>query len=94
MALSRPVNGVAADKWGVEFTLDIAKIPALGTSVNVSFEEAVFGCEKEIELNFREMCETCHGTGAKEGTQPETCSRCNGTGRVRNAGRMDSGCIS
>ena len=52
------------------------------TSVNVSFEEAVFGCEKEIELNFREMCETCHGTGAKEGTQPETCSRCNGTGRV------------
>ena len=36
MALSRPVNGVAADKWGVEFTLDIAKIPALGTSVNVS----------------------------------------------------------
>jgi molecular chaperone DnaJ len=52
------------------------------TSVNVSFEEAVFGCEKEIELNFREVCETCHGTGAKEGTQPETCSRCNGTGRI------------
>jgi outer membrane receptor protein involved in Fe transport len=36
MALSRPVNGVAADKWGVEFTLDVAKIPSLGTSINVS----------------------------------------------------------
>lgn len=36
MALSRPVNGVAMDKWGVEFTLDLAKIPALGTSVNLS----------------------------------------------------------
>ena len=36
MAYSRPVNGVAADKWGVEFTLDLAKIPALGTSINVS----------------------------------------------------------
>ena len=36
MSLSRPVNGIAMDKWGVEFTFDVAKIPALGTSVNVS----------------------------------------------------------
>lgn len=36
MAVSVPDNGVAADKWGVEFTLDVAKIPSLGTSVNVS----------------------------------------------------------
>ena len=36
MSLSRPVNGVELDKWGLEFTLDIAKIPAIGTSVNVS----------------------------------------------------------
>ena len=36
MALSRPANDIATDKWGVEFTLDLAKIPAIGTSVNVS----------------------------------------------------------
>ncbi len=36
MALSRPVNGISTDKWGVEFTFDLARIPALGTSVNVS----------------------------------------------------------
>ena len=52
------------------------------TSVSISFEEAVFGCEKQIEINFREECETCHGTGAKAGTSPETCGRCHGTGRV------------
>lgn len=52
------------------------------TSVNISFEEAVFGCEKQIEINYREECETCHGTGAKAGTSPETCTRCHGTGRV------------
>ncbi|MDO4614094.1 MAG: molecular chaperone DnaJ [Lachnospiraceae bacterium] len=50
--------------------------------VNITFEEAVFGCEKEIELNFREACENCGGTGAKPGTSPETCRRCGGTGRV------------
>ena len=52
------------------------------TSVNISFEEAVFGCTKEIELNLREECKTCSGTGAKAGTSPETCSKCRGTGRV------------
>lgn len=52
------------------------------TSVSISFEEAVFGCTKQIEINFREECPTCKGTGAKAGTSPETCSRCHGTGRV------------
>jgi molecular chaperone DnaJ len=52
------------------------------TSVSISFEEAVFGCTKQIEINFREECSTCKGTGAKAGTSPETCSRCHGTGRV------------
>ena len=36
MALSRPANDIATDKWGVEFTLDVARIPAIGTSINVS----------------------------------------------------------
>ena len=35
------------------------------TSVRITFEEAVFGCDKEIEINFKETCASCHGTGAK-----------------------------
>ena len=46
--------------------------------VRISFEEAVFGCEKEIEVNVKEECKTCKGSGAKPGTSPETCHVCNG----------------
>ena len=42
----------------------------------------VFGCEKEIELNMKDECTTCHGTGAKPGTSPETCPKCGGKGQV------------
>ncbi len=52
------------------------------TSVNITFEEAVFGCEKQIELTLRESCPTCGGSGAKPGTTAQTCSKCHGTGRV------------
>lgn len=52
------------------------------TSVRLTFEDAVFGCEKEVKINYREECEKCHGTGAKEGTQPETCTKCKGQGRI------------
>ena len=51
-------------------------------SVRITFEEAVFGCEKELDLTLKDVCETCHGTGAKPGTSPETCSKCHGTGQV------------
>jgi molecular chaperone DnaJ len=51
-------------------------------SVRITFEEAVFGCEKEIDVVLKEECETCHGTGAKPGTSPETCSQCGGKGQV------------
>lgn len=54
----------------------------LRTSVRISFEEAVFGCKKEIDLNVKENCKTCNGTGAKPGTNPETCSKCGGKGQV------------
>lgn len=54
----------------------------LRTSVRISFEEAVFGCKKEIELNVKETCKTCNGSGAKPGTSPETCSKCGGKGQV------------
>ncbi|SHI54750.1 molecular chaperone DnaJ [Parasporobacterium paucivorans] len=51
-------------------------------SIRITFEEAVFGCEKEIELILKEECPTCHGTGAKPGTQPVTCSKCQGQGQI------------
>ena len=51
-------------------------------SVRISFEEAVFGCEKELELNLKDDCPTCHGSGARPGTSPETCSKCGGKGKV------------
>lgn len=54
----------------------------LRTSVRITFEEAVFGTEKEIELNVKEECKTCHGSGAKPGTSPETCTKCGGKGQV------------
>ena len=52
------------------------------TSVRITFEEAVFGVSKEIELTLKDECATCHGTGAKPGTSPETCSKCGGKGQV------------
>lgn len=52
------------------------------TSVRISFEEAVFGCEKEIELTLKDECSTCHGNGAKPGTTPVTCTKCGGKGQV------------
>lgn len=52
------------------------------TSVRITFEEAVFGVEKEIELTLKDECKTCHGTGAKPGTNPETCTKCGGKGQV------------
>ncbi len=54
----------------------------LRTSVRITFEEAVFGTEKEIELTVKEECKTCHGTGAKPGTSPVTCPKCGGKGQV------------
>ena len=53
-------------------------------NLTVSFEEAAFGVEKELTIPREEMCETCHGSGAKPGTEPVTCKTCNGTGQVRS----------
>lgn len=52
------------------------------TSVRITFEEACFGTEKELELTLKDECTTCHGTGAKPGTTPETCPKCGGKGQV------------
>ena len=54
----------------------------LRAAVRISFEEAAFGCEKEIEITLKDECTTCHTTGAKPGTNPETCTKCGGKGKV------------
>ncbi|MDO4678291.1 MAG: molecular chaperone DnaJ [Eubacteriales bacterium] len=54
----------------------------LRARVNITFEEAVFGCEKELEIMLKDECTTCHGTGAKPGTSPVTCPKCNGEGQI------------
>ena len=50
--------------------------------VRITFEEAVFACEKELEVVIKDPCTTCNGTGAKPGTSPETCPKCGGKGQV------------
>lgn len=51
-------------------------------SMMLSFEEAIFGKETEVEIASDENCDTCHGSGAKPGTSKDTCSHCGGTGQV------------
>ncbi len=55
----------------------------LRVNINITFEEAAFGCEKKIKLTRKESCPECSGSGAKKGTSPKTCPTCNGTGQVR-----------
>ncbi len=51
--------------------------------IELTFEEAAFGTEKEVSAARIEACDRCQGSGAEPGTQPETCLRCNGRGTVR-----------
>ncbi len=54
----------------------------LRASIDITFEEAYLGTEKEIVISRNEECNTCHGNGAKPGTKIETCNVCHGTGTV------------
>jgi molecular chaperone DnaJ len=54
----------------------------LRAAVRITFNEAVKGCEKELELNLKDPCPTCNGSGAKPGTSPVTCPKCQGKGQV------------
>jgi molecular chaperone DnaJ len=56
---------------------------SLKTRLSLSFEEAVFGAEKDIEITRVEQCSICHGVGSKPGTNPQKCPECNGNGEVR-----------
>ena len=59
-----------------------SKGASLRYDIEITFEEAFLGVEKEISFNREETCNTCHGTGAKPGTKVENCSMCNGTGQI------------
>jgi len=63
----------------------------INVRVTISFEEAVFGCKKEISFARIEACSECGGNGAAKGTKPETCNVCNGTGSVRVKQNMGFG---
>jgi len=55
--------------------------------ITLTFEEAIFGCEKEIEGRRTETCSKCNGTGCESGSRPVKCPECNGSGQVRRAQR-------
>ncbi|MBI2859340.1 MAG: molecular chaperone DnaJ [Chloroflexi bacterium] len=67
------------------------KTPQKGSDLNarldISFEQAIFGCEQELEVTRVETCAECRGRGAEKGTKPESCINCGGTGRVQRVER-------
>ena len=75
------------DVFGTSFGRTAQRVPQKGDSLQsyltLSFEEAVFGCNKEVEIQRIEFCPSCHGIGSEPGTNPETCPDCRGTGQVR-----------
>lgn len=52
-------------------------------NLTITFEEAAFGCKKEISYRREEKCASCGGTGAKPGSSTKTCTKCGGTGQIR-----------
>lgn len=73
--------------FGTPFTKRAQRVPQKGDSLQshltLSFKEAVFGCDKEVEIQRIEFCPSCHGIGCEPGTNPETCPDCRGTGQMR-----------
>ena len=66
---------------------------SLRATVNISFEEAAFGCKKEVTVLRVESCADCGGSGCAEGTTPEICPECGGSGQVRVSQRTPFGMV-
>ena len=66
----------------------------LRLDIEIDFEQAVFGCEKEIKFDHLEICQACNGTGAEKGSKPQLCPTCHGTGQVQQVMRTPLGAIS
>ncbi len=60
-------------------------------NIDLTFEEACFGTEREISINHLEKCEECNGSGAAKGSSPTTCPTCHGTGQVKTVQRTPLG---
>ncbi|TEU18533.1 MAG: molecular chaperone DnaJ [Dehalococcoidia bacterium] len=73
--------------FGTPFGRTAQRVPQRGDSLQshltLSFNEAVFGCSKEVEIQRIEFCPSCHGIGSEPGTNPETCPDCHGAGQVK-----------
>lgn len=71
-----------------------AKGADLRYNMTVKFEEAAFGVKKEINISRKENCDVCHGSGAKPGTQPVTCDKCGGKGKIQSTQNTIMGTFS
>lgn len=65
----------------------------VNASLTLTFEEAIFGCEKSVTITRKENCSECNGTGAAKGTKAETCPTCRGTGRVKTVSQTMFGAM-
>ncbi len=75
-------NGFGGSTRRRQNPADMEKYPLdLNVEMYVSFHEAVFGCEKDVEFTYKKSCEKCKGTGAKNG-KLSTCKQCSGQGQV------------
>ena len=59
----------------------------LRLDIELEFEDAVFGLEREIKIDHLETCQTCNGSGARNGSKPQTCQTCGGRGSVQQTTR-------
>ena len=66
----------------------------ISTEIQISFSDSIFGTNRKILITKTSNCLTCHGSGAKEGSKMETCKKCNGQGKIREAKRSFLGTIS
>jgi molecular chaperone DnaJ len=60
----------------------------LRVNLRISFEEAVFGCEKTVKIARNEKCSECGGTGAARGSSRKTCTVCGGSGQVKTVQKL------
>jgi molecular chaperone DnaJ len=75
-------NGFGGGSSRRQNPADMEKYPLdLNIDMNISFHEAVFGCEKEVEFSYKKACKACKGTGAKD-AKLSTCKQCKGQGQV------------
>jgi molecular chaperone DnaJ len=86
--LNSELRNIFSSFFGGERNRTYAKTPTKGADISaaieVTLEEVLTGVERELEINRREVCDVCNGSGMEPGTQAEKCPHCNGTGEIRN----------